>query len=103
MTMSPQHTYVQLAPEAVATRATTAWTSEAITMATVREGNRRVLLVADAHTTGTLELEDGTILEAAHVIRELNVAMTGLSYPGRTNGTARAADVDFATPGGVCS
>ncbi|TFH84901.1 isochorismatase family protein [Billgrantia azerbaijanica] len=62
-----------------------------------------VTLLADAHTTGTLELEDGTILEAAHVIRELNIAMTGLSYPGRTNGTARAADVDFATPGGVCS
>lgn len=58
-------------------------------------------LVKDAHTTGTMELEDGTKIEAADVIRELNIAMTWLSYPGRTNGTAKAEDVDFAAPGGA--
>ncbi|MDH0095304.1 isochorismatase family protein [Pseudomonas sp. GD04158] len=58
-------------------------------------------LVKDAHTTGTMELEDGTKIEAANVIRELNIAMLWLSYPGRTNGTAKAEEVDFATPGGV--
>ena len=58
-------------------------------------------LVKDAHTTGTMELDDGTKIEAAHIIRELNIAMTWLSYPGRTNATATAAEVDFANPGGV--
>lgn len=58
-------------------------------------------LVKDAHTTKTMELDDGTKIEAASVIRELNIAMTWVSYPGRTNGTATAAEVDFAMPGGV--
>jgi nicotinamidase-related amidase len=58
-------------------------------------------LVSDAHTTGTLELDDGTRIDAAGVVRELNIAMTWLSYPGRRNGTATAAQVDFARPGGA--
>ena len=58
-------------------------------------------LIKDAHTTGTMELEGGATIEAADIIRELNIAMTWLSYPGRTNGTATAGEVDFATPGGV--
>ena len=58
-------------------------------------------LIKDAHTTGTMELEGGATIEAADIIRELNIAMTWLSYPGRTNGTATADEVDFATPGGV--
>ncbi len=60
-------------------------------------------LVQDAHTTGTLELDDGTHIEAASLVRELNIAMTWLSYPGRTNGTAKAAEIDFANRGGVRS
>lgn len=52
-------------------------------------------LVQDAHTTGSLELEDGTTLTAEHLIRDLNIAMTWVSYPGRTNGTAAAEAVDF--------
>lgn len=58
-------------------------------------------LVKDAHTTETMVLDDGTKIEAANVVRELNIAMTWVSYPGRKNGTATAAEVDFATPGGV--
>lgn len=60
-------------------------------------------LVKDAHTTDSMVLADGARIEAASVIQELNIAMTWLSYPGRTNGTAGAADVDFARPGGVRS
>jgi nicotinamidase-related amidase len=52
-------------------------------------------LVKDAHTTGTIELDDGVRIEAADVVRELNIAMTWLSYPGRKNGVAVAAEVDF--------
>jgi hypothetical protein len=40
-------------------------------------------------------------IEAENVIHELNIAMTWLSYPGRTNGTATAEEVVFDTPGGV--
>jgi nicotinamidase-related amidase len=57
-------------------------------------------LVKDAHTTGTMELEDGVRIDAADIVQELNVVMTWLSYPGRESGTAKAEEVDFATPGG---
>lgn len=53
-------------------------------------------LIKDAHTTETLELNNDIRIEAENIIRELNIAMTWLSYPGRTNGTATAEDVDFA-------
>ena len=33
-------------------------------------------LIKDAHTTETIELEDGTRIEAANIIHELNIAMT---------------------------
>jgi len=58
-------------------------------------------LIKDAHTTGTIELDNGTKIEAESVINDLNIAMTWLSYPGRTNGAATAESVDFVTPGGV--
>jgi len=57
-------------------------------------------LVKDAHTTETMELRDGTRIEAARIVDELNIAMTWLSYPGRANGTATAVEVDYASPGG---
>ena len=57
-------------------------------------------LIEDAHTTGTMDLDSGTKIEASNVIDELNVCMTWVSYPGRTNGTATAEQVDFNTPGG---
>ena len=53
-------------------------------------------LVQDAHSTGTMVLDDGTRIEAENIVRELNLAMTWLSYPGRKNGVASAQDVDFA-------
>jgi nicotinamidase-related amidase len=58
-------------------------------------------LIKDAHTTGTMELDDGVRIEAANIIQDLNIAVTWLSYPGRTNGTATAEGVDFATPARV--
>ena len=44
---------------------------------------------------------NGTTIEAAGVVRELNIAMTWLRYPGRTHGTAKAEQVDFAVAGGA--
>ena len=58
-------------------------------------------LVKDAHTTETMVLDDGTRIEASSVVQELNIAMTWVSYPGRTNSTAKAEEVHFAVPGGA--
>jgi nicotinamidase-related amidase len=52
-------------------------------------------LVKDAHTTETMELDDGTRIEAATLVNDLNIAMTYLSYPGRSNRAARAEEVDY--------
>jgi nicotinamidase-related amidase len=52
-------------------------------------------LIQDAHTTETIELEHGVRLEAENIIRELNLAMTWLAYPGRQNRAAAAEKVDF--------
>lgn len=57
-----------------------------------------VTLVKDAHTTGTMVLEDGQTIEAASVIRDLNIAMTWLQYPGRNNRVAAAEALDFTAP-----
>ena len=52
-------------------------------------------LIEDAHTTETLELEDGTRIVAADIVGELNTVITWLSYPGRVNRTAAVTQVDF--------
>lgn len=53
-------------------------------------------LIKDAHTTGTMEFEDGTKLAAIDIILDLNIAMKWLSYPGRTNHTEEAGKIEFA-------
>lgn len=53
-------------------------------------------LVKDAHTTGSMDLPDGTRIEAARVVDELNVAMKWLSYPGRRNRAVAVDELDFA-------
>ena len=52
-------------------------------------------LVSDAHTTRTMELSDGTKIDAEVVINDLNLTMTWLGYPGRRNTTAKAEDLVF--------
>lgn len=58
-------------------------------------------LIEDAHTTGSIDLGNGRKIEAANVVDELNIAMTWVSYPGRTSGSAKAEEIDFAAPGGA--
>ena len=53
-------------------------------------------LVKDAHTTGSMEFEDGRCIEAWSIIEELNIAMTWVSYPGRKNTTSSAVDASFS-------
>lgn len=52
-------------------------------------------LVSDAHTTGTMTFDDGTVISAADIIKELNIAMTWLAYPGRKNATVFVEDLDL--------
>ena len=58
-------------------------------------------LVEDAHTTDTMKLDNGTRIEASGVVQDLNLAMTWLSYPGRSNRAAKAGEIDFAALRGV--
>jgi nicotinamidase-related amidase len=55
-------------------------------------------LVKDAHTTEPLEFESSKTIEAENIIRELNVAMTWLSYPERVNRTASVTNDIFSIP-----
>ena len=90
-----EETLAQLgATHIVLAGAATNWCIRATAYAALERGYD-LTLVSDAHTTGTQELEDGTRIEASHVIQELNLVMTWISYPGRTSRTALVADVDF--------
>jgi nicotinamidase-related amidase len=53
-------------------------------------------LVKDGHTTSAIERGNGTVIEAAGIVDDLNVAMTWVDYPGRKSATATAAEVQFA-------
>jgi nicotinamidase-related amidase len=55
-------------------------------------------LIRDAHTTTSIVFDNGDTLAAEHIVHELNVAMTWVVYPGRTNSTALAEAVDFGSP-----
>ncbi len=74
--------------------AATNWCIRATAYAALDRGYD-LTLVADAHTTGTIELDDGTCIEAADIIQDLNIAMTWLSYPGRKNSAVPSDAVDF--------
>ena len=56
-------------------------------------------LVADAHTTGPIEMEDGSRVEAASMIADLNVATTWLQYPGRTSQNVATNELVLAASG----
>ena len=80
--------------------AATNWCIRATAYAALERGYD-LTLVADAHTTATRVNEDGLRLEAPVLVRDLNIAMTWLSYPGRVNGTALAEALDFSRPAGT--
>jgi nicotinamidase-related amidase len=79
--------------------AMTNWCIRATAYAALERGYD-LTLIEDAHTTRDIALDDGTKIEAEHIVQDLNIAMKWLSYPGRSNGTAPAAEVEFASAGG---
>lgn len=80
--------------------AATNWCIRATAYAALDRGYD-LTLIKNAHTTATIELENGDRIKAEDVILELNIAMNWLSYPGRKNGTASVEQLDFAVPGGL--
>jgi len=73
--------------------AATNWCIRATAYGALERGFNLVL-VEDAHTTG--DLKWGTeVIEAQNIIRELNVVMSYVSYPGRTNQAVGAEEVVF--------
>jgi nicotinamidase-related amidase len=79
----------------VLTGAATNWCIRATAYGALDRGYD-LTLVKDAHTTGDMQLKDGSTILASDVIRDLNVAMAWLNYPGRKNAAVAAAEVDFA-------
>lgn len=57
-----------------------------------------VTLLSDAHTTENTETASGRIIEARTFVDDLNTSMRWLSYPGRANAVALAAEADFGAP-----
>lgn len=80
--------------------AATNWCIRATAYAALERGYD-LTLVGDAHTTRDTPLENGAVLSAQGMVNDLNLAMTWLSYPGRRNAVAPAAQVDFSAAGGT--
>jgi len=75
--------------------AATNWCIRATAYGALERGYDLTLL-NDAHTTNTIDLGDGQSVDAAGIVAELNVTMRWLTYPGRHNTTASAAQVDLS-------
>lgn len=73
----------------------TNWCIRATAYAALERGYD-LTLVSDAHTTRTMDLENGSTLDAETLVHDLNMAMTWLRYPGRKNTTEKAQDLTFA-------
>ena len=74
--------------------AMTNWCIRSAAYAALERGYDLTLL-HDGHTTTSVPRGDGTVVEAAGIVDDLNVAMTWVDYPGRSSGTATADDVQF--------
>jgi len=75
--------------------AATNWCIRATAYGALERGYNLTLL-EDAHTTETIELGNGVAIEAADVIRDLNVTMNWVSYPRSSNFVTSVEAVEFA-------
>ena len=79
--------------------AQTNWCIRATAYAALDRGYDLTLL-KDAHTTSSIDLGNGSKVEASGIVTDLNVTMKWISYPDRKSGTADTEEMDFASPGG---
>ena len=75
--------------------AATNWCIRAAAYAALERGYD-LTLVADAHTTGSIDRGDGTRVEARGIVDDLNLAVKWLEYPDRKSAAAPAEAVVFA-------
>lgn len=81
----------------VLTGVATNWCVRATAYAALDRGYD-LTLVKDAHTTEPIEFTDGRVVAAEDIVRELNVAMSWLTYPGRTTRTLAVEALSFDGP-----
>jgi nicotinamidase-related amidase len=74
--------------------AATNWCIRATAYAALERGYD-LTLVADGHTTQDQPYLDGKMIEAESMIKDLNIAMTWLTYPGRKGCAEMASAVNF--------
>ena len=78
--------------------AQTNWCIRATAYAALDRGYDLTLL-KDAHTTASIDLGNGSKVEASSMVTDLNVTMKWLSYPGRKSGASDTEDLVFAPAG----
>ena len=54
-----------------------------------------LVLVKDGHTTASIELPDGSMIEGKDLVTDLNVVLTWSRYPGRTSRAVPESELDF--------
>jgi nicotinamidase-related amidase len=75
--------------------AATNWCIRATAYAALERGYD-LTLIDDAHTTRSIERQNGGKIAAADIVDELNVVMEWVSHPGRSNCSVLSVDLDFA-------
>lgn len=78
----------------VLTGALTNWCIQSTAYAAVEKGYD-LTLIKDAHTTGDIVLDDGETIRACDIIREFNIVLAGICYPGRTIHVISVSDLSF--------
>lgn len=79
--------------------AATNWCIRATAYAALERGYDLTLL-SDAHSTESMTLDDGSVVDAATVVRDLNTTMTWLRYPGRRVQALPVAQLNLAMAAG---
>ncbi len=80
--------------------AQTNWCIRATAYAALDRGYDLTLL-KDAHTTESIDLGNGSKVEASSIVTDLNVAMKWLSYPGRKSACETTEEVNLAAVSSV--
>jgi nicotinamidase-related amidase len=74
--------------------AQTNWCIRATAYAALDRGYDLTLL-KDAHTTESIDLGDGSTVEASSIVTDLNIAMKWLEYPGRKSACVATEEMSF--------
>ena len=76
--------------------AMTNWCIQSTAYAALERGYD-LTLIADAHTTEDIDLDDGEIIKASDIVQEFNTVTNWVRYPGRTNRVVNVNELDFTS------